>query len=173
MAALLPQRCYLAVLYLNWVLYFGVAIALALRGSYAFLGVWLIAAPVFMYAYVRLFPRMSPAMGYGSVVDAPAAHTPRTPVRVTMYSGLGCPFCPLMERRLRALQQDMGFELDVVDVTARPGLIRGAAIRSVPTIEVDGRRHAGCITSQELAVLITGDAADSTTAVSAAAASAP
>jgi len=152
----LPQRCPVPFLYLNWLLYLGLALFFGLRREWLFLGVWVLAAPPLMYAYVRWFPRLSESLGYGSVADRPAERAAPGAATVVMYTGLGCPFCPIMERRLRELQPRMGFELKVIDVTRHPEIATRKRIGSVPTIEVAGRRQAGCVTSQELARLIAG-----------------
>lgn len=158
----LPQRCPLAMVYLTWLGYLTGVVALWIVGEYARLGVWLIALPAAVYVYVRIFPRISSRLGYGSVADrSPSTGTPGAqpqPPTVTLYTGAGCPFCPIVESRLKALQQTVGFELTVVDVTVRPDLAARHRIGSVPVVEVAGRRRAGCATSQELAQLITADA---------------
>lgn len=157
MKQLLPQKCPTAFLYLTWVLYAAVTAYLALRGDYVRAVVWLVAFPPALWAYVRLFPRISEYMGYGRVDDDAAAETPATGgARVTMYSSLGCPFCPIVERRLKELQGRMGFELDVVDVTVRPDVARSKGIKSVPVVEAGGHRLIGHATTRQLAELVRG-----------------
>jgi len=170
MRNLLPQRCPVAVLYLNWLLFLGVAVFFAVQRQLVGLIVWIVAAPPAMWAYVRVFPRISAVLGYGSVADQAPESPGRSAARVTMYTGIGCPFCPIMEQRLRALQPVMGFELDVVEVTGRPDLVRRKRIGSVPVIEVEDRRRAGCMTTQELSLLIAGTAPAKVAAPSGAAA---
>ena len=161
MTGSLPQRCPIVLLYLNWLAFLGVAAYLALERQPVFLAVWIVVAPPALYGYIRVFPRISRLLGYGSVTDREAVDPARAAARVTLYTGAGCPFCPIMEQRLRALQVTMGFELEVIEVTRRPGLVGRKRIGSVPLIEVDGRRRAGCLTSRDVAVLIAGDAGDS------------
>jgi glutaredoxin len=156
MKQLLPQHCPLPFLYLAWVVYIAGTVYLAATGEFTLAGVWLIVLPTAWWLYVRLFPSLSPYLGYGRVDDAePAAVVPQH-VRVTMYSSVGCPFCPLVEERLRVLKQEMGFELEHVDVTLRPELLRAKSIRSVPVVEVGDRRLVGHATTRELAELIGG-----------------
>ena len=50
----------------------------------------------------------------------------------------------------------MGFTLEVVDLTLRPQLLAKRGIRSVPVVEVGGRRLVGNATSEQLAALIAG-----------------
>ena len=45
-----------------------------------------------------------------------------------------------------------------VDVTMKPALVRAKKIRSVPVVEVGGRRLVGNATTQELARLVRGGA---------------
>lgn len=157
MKQLLPQECPLIFLYFTWALYLAGLIFFPVRGELLLAGAWLFAVPLAVWGYVRVFPRISHFLGYGRVDDLAATNTPRSGQTVTMYSSLGCPFCPLVEKRLRALEKDMGFEFRYVDVTLKPELVRGKGIRSVPVIEVDGRRLVGHATTQELASLIAGD----------------
>mgnify|MGYP005848395887 CR=1 FL=1 len=72
------------------------------------------------------------------------------------YTALGCPFCPVVKRRLLALQSQLGFELTELDVTARPGLVTAKGIMSVPVVEVGETRLVGNATSEQLARLIQG-----------------
>ncbi len=160
----LPQRCPLATVYLTWFGSVAGLVALWVVGRYALLGGWLVALPAFVYGYVRLFPKISSGLGYGSVEDRPLSTTPAdaasTAPAVTLYTGAGCPFCPIVEARLKGLQQSLGFQLTVVDVTLRPDLAARHRIGSVPVVEVAGRRRAGCATSDELALLIGGGQAE-------------
>ncbi len=162
MRAMLPQQCPVVMVYFTAVVYVGAAILLAFVAPFPMLVAWLAAVPLFLWLYVRVFPRISTAMGYGSVADVATAApaTPPAPARVTLYTGLGCPFCPIVENRLKALQSRMGFELQVVDVTARPDVAAREHIRALPVVGVDGRRRAGCATTDELAALIAGAPAE-------------
>jgi glutaredoxin len=159
MKALLPQECPLLFLYLTWALYVTGLIYFPMRGEWAPAGAWLVVFPLALWGYVRIFPRISQVLGYGRVDDVAALRTSRSsPKTVTMYSSLGCPFCPIVEERLRALEVELGFELTHVDVTLKPGLARAKKIRSVPVVEVEDRRLVGHATTQELAILIAGEA---------------
>lgn len=156
MKQLLPQECPLLLIRLTWLVYLGGMVALPLRGDLPAALVWLFALPLAVWAYVRVFPRISPFLGYGRVDDVPAPGAGHVRTAVVMYGSLGCPFCPLVERRLRALQEIMGFELVYVDVTLRPDVVRAKGIRSVPVVEVGDRRMVGHATTEELADLISG-----------------
>lgn len=48
----------------------------------------------------------------------------------------------------------MGFELETIDVTLKPELLRRKGILAVPVVEVGGRRIVGHATSRQLADLI-------------------
>ena len=154
MKRLLPQQCPLAFLYLTWAAYILGTAYFLISGDYLRAGVWVVALPTAWWVYVRIFPRVSHYMGYGRVDDAAPGAIDHRAVRVTMYSSLGCPFCPIVQGRLIKLQQQMGFELEHVDVTLHPELLRAKSIRSVPVVEVGDRRWVGHATTRELAELI-------------------
>lgn len=149
-SAEMPDRFSLRdrLLYLAGLIFFPVV------GDYIAAVAWLVALPAALWAYVRLFPHICEYLGYGRVDDVAPASVERRPVRVTVYTSLGCPFCPIVESRLKALQQDMGFELEQVDVTLRPYTVTAKNIRSVPVVEVGNRRLVGHATTRELAALI-------------------
>jgi glutaredoxin len=102
--------------------------------------------------YIRVFPRLSQALGYGSVSDVAASRLPDAPgvTRVVLYTARACPFCPILKRRLVDLQPRLGFDLKVVDVTFRPNLVRAKGLRSVPVVEAGGRFLVGNATSAQL-----------------------
>jgi predicted DsbA family dithiol-disulfide isomerase len=77
---------------------------------------------------------------------------------VTLYTALGCPFCPLIENRITELQKQMGFSLDKIDVTLRPDLLASKGIRSVPVVDAGGKLLTGLVTTKELAAAIGGSA---------------
>jgi glutaredoxin len=160
----MKPQCYLISIYLNWIVYLG-GLAYLVFGKHdlRFAAVWLIAVPLFQLAYVRLFPHISAAMGYGRVDDqntAPPAPAPQD-THVRFYVALGCPFCPVVEKRLRALQQRMGFEIEKIEVTYRPELLSSKGIRAVPVVEVGDRRIVGHATTDQLIVLISPPASPS------------
>ena len=157
MKQMLPRECPLAFLYLTWALYLAGLIYFPIGGELLLAGTWLFAFPLALWGYVRVFPSISQFLGYGRVDDVAATVSHSSSETVTMYSSLGCPFCPIVEERLRALQMEMGFELTYIDVTLKPDLIRSKGIRSVPVVEVGARRWVGHATTRELAELIAGE----------------
>ena len=152
----MKQQCHLAMIWLSWVVYVGGAAAALWLHNWLFAGFWILLAPLAMGQYIRRFPAISGAMGYGSVADTPApAHEPDLPhQQVTLYTALGCPFCPLIEARLEHLQAGLDFSLQKIDVTLRPDLLLAKGIRAVPAVEVQSRIRTGLLTSEELAELI-------------------
>lgn len=102
--------------------------------------------------YIRVFPKISRSLGYGSVEDVPSeAHSPTIPVsKVALYTANVCPFCPIVRQRLVELQPTLRFELLEVDVTFQPGLTRDKGIRSVPVVETEGRLWFGNGTTAQL-----------------------
>lgn len=152
----MKQRCPLVLVHLTWLVYLAGLVYLPMRGETLAAGIWLVGLPVFMLLYVRTFPRTSRFFGYGRVDDKPAENVWSAPVKVTFYGAMGCPFCPIVSRRLHALQERMGFTLEHVDLTTKPGLLARKGIRSVPVVEVGDRRLVGNATSEQLAELISG-----------------
>ena len=157
MKPLLPQQCPIVFLYVTWALYLAGLVYFPLRGELLLTGAWLVAVPLAVWGYGRIFPHISQLLGYGRVDDVVAGNAPQSKQTVTMYGSIGCPFCPLVEERLRELEKAMGFELRHVDVTLKPDLVRGKGIRSVPVVEVGDRRLVGLATTQDLAIIIAGD----------------
>lgn len=154
----MKQQCNMSLIYLNWIVYLGGLVYLAWANKYTAAALWLVLLPLGVWAYLRLFPKFSVHLGYGSVEDkrTEGAAYARVPTKVRFYVALGCPFCPVVERRLRALQQQMGFELGKIDVTYRPELLAKKGVRAVPVVEADDRRLVGHATTDQLAALIAG-----------------
>jgi len=126
----------------------------AYRANWVALVLWLILLPSLKWALLRFFPRISTWRGYGSVDDTPPASVKKASVEVTYYSLLGCPFCPIVEQRLKTLQKEMDFRLTKIDLTFRPHLSASKGIQSVPIVEVGQNRLTGNATTEQLARLI-------------------
>jgi glutaredoxin len=56
---------------------------------------------------------------------------------VTVYSKADCHLCEEAMRTLRTLQQEFGFELRELDITADETLLRGYFER-IPVVDIDG-----------------------------------
>lgn len=151
------QQCYLVMIWASWATYLGAFAWFLATGELWLAAGWLLLLPLAQWIYVLNFPRISHLMGYGSVDDEPATEADPTAAEVTLYTALACPFCPLVEQRLEALQETMGFELRKVDVTLRADTLVSKGIRSVPVVEAGDRRITGNATSRELAELIAGE----------------
>jgi hypothetical protein len=109
--------------YGSWiVLLIGMAFYL-FRGSVVQAVVWVFFVGLFLWLYVKYFPSLAKFMGYGSVADKPATTLQSSKARVILYTGVGCPFCPIVEKRLTELQKKMGFELSEIDVTLKPDIL--------------------------------------------------
>ncbi len=153
----MKQHCTLLNVWLTWLGLPALALAVGwLRGWPG--GVVVLAVGVAAeLIYLRVFPSLSRYLGYGSVADEPAAAGEGTEVarQVVFYSANICPFCPIVRRRLKALRDELGFELKEIDLTFRPELARAKGIRSVPVVEAEGRFLHGNATTSQLAALIT------------------
>jgi thiol-disulfide isomerase/thioredoxin len=150
----MKQQCHLSMIYCTWVMYVGGVAYLLATARWAYAVGWLVGVPLFEWYYIRNFPRFSPLLGYGKIADEQADGVAQSQARVTFYTALGCPFCPLMEQRLRELQAEMGFSIDKIDVTLHPEILISKGIRSVPAIETGGRVLFGLITKKDLAAAI-------------------
>ena len=152
----MKQQCHLAMIWFSWLVYVGGAAAALWFHNWFFAAAWILLAPLAEWQYIRRFPAISGMMGYGSVADHPAtSHEAGIPhQQVTLYTALGCPFCPLIEQRLEHLQARLDFWLVKVDVTLRPDLLAAKGIRSVPALEVRGQIRTGLMTSDQLAEFI-------------------
>jgi glutaredoxin len=152
------QQCTVRSLYLSGAMYVigyvaGLIIFAIARNWLAWF-LWLVLLPCLKWAYLRFFPRLSILRGYGRIFDRVAPQIGMVPVEVTYYSLLGCPFCPIVERRLKELQKAMGFTLKPVDLTLKPHVAKLKGIQSVPVVEVGSERVVGNATSEELARFI-------------------
>jgi glutaredoxin len=157
----MKQQCNLAMIYLNWLLFAGGLTFFLFERLYVLAVAWVVMLPLAMWGYIRVFPFISQAMGYGSIIDEPEpARMMKTgPVEVRLYTALGCPFCPVVKQRLTALGERMGFQLKEIDVTLKPGLLAIKGIRTVPVVEAGDRRLVGNTTSEQLAEFISGTVA--------------
>lgn len=148
----MKQQCYLINVWFTWLGIPALAIAMGLLVSW-WAAPFIIVTGVFaQIAYIRIFPKISRWLGYGTVEDV-TVEPPVQPVgasKVTLYTANVCPFCPIVKQRLGELQGKLGFELSEVDVTFQPGLLKKKGIRSVPVVEKDGRLWIGNATTAEL-----------------------
>jgi thiol-disulfide isomerase/thioredoxin len=150
----MKKQCHISMIYLTWAMYAGGLVYFGWRGQWVMALVWLAGVPLFEWLYIRKFPRLSRSMGYGPIVDEGAEAAGNAPVKVVLYTALGCPFCPLIEQRLEDLRKQMGFTLEKIDVTLRPDLLAAKGIRSVPVVEAGARLLFGLVTTKELAEAI-------------------
>ena len=148
------QQCTVTGLYRVWLAYAAGLIAFAATGSWITLGVWAAGIPVGKWLQIHFYPHLSHLFGYGKVEDRTPASVNRVSTTVTFYHALGCPFCPIVLSRLKALEREMGFTLRSVDVTLHPQFLASRGIRSVPVVEVGERCLVGNPTSNQLAELI-------------------
>ena len=151
------QQCTVSSLYRIWVAYALGLIVLVMIRNWTDLLIWAAVVPLAKWAQIAFYRRLSPLFGYGSAQDENAPALAPVPVVVTFYHALGCPFCPIVLERLKALQRTLGFTLNSVDVTLRPQFLASRGIRSVPVVEVGGRLLVGNATSRQLAELVAGN----------------
>lgn len=149
------QQCSVTSLYGIWAGYASGLAVFAYSRNWIALLAWLVLVPFGKLLHIRFYPHFSSFFGYGQIpADRLPARVERAPVTVTYYSALGCPFCPIVLRRLEALQKPMGFTLETVNLSLHPQFGAKKGIRSVPVVEVGGKRLIGNATSEQLAELI-------------------
>ncbi|MGA9474436.1 MAG: hypothetical protein WBV36_18355 [Terriglobales bacterium] len=153
--ALRPQQCSVAGLYRIWGAYAAGLVFFAWTAHWIAFGFFLVLVPVGKLLQMRFYSQLSSLFGYGPIANdqIPAAVAISSAI-VTYYSALGCPFCPIVLQRLHALQGQMGFTLQTINLSLNPQLAVTRGIRSVPVVEVDGHRLTGNVTSEQLANLI-------------------
>ncbi len=107
--------------------------------------------------YIKLFPRISKWLGYGSVEDVAISPAQKIKISsiVTLYTANVCPFCPIVKKRLIEMQRNLEFKLNEVDITFKPNLIKEKGFRSVPVIEMAGNYWFGDATSAQLLSFLT------------------
>ncbi|HUI66150.1 MAG TPA: glutaredoxin family protein [Bacteroidota bacterium] len=159
MERIVKQQCHISFVYGSWAIFLLGIIWFIVRGDIVRAGVWAFFIALFLWLYVRYFPSLSRLLGYGSVADRPASEIKPIRTKVTLYTGAGCPFCPLVRRRLEDLRTTMGFELEQKDVTLKPDLVLARGIRALPVVEIGESRWIGNGTSDELARFIAMSAA--------------
>jgi glutaredoxin len=154
------QQCNVVGLALGWIGYAAGLGYFTYRHQWVVALAWMAGVPALRWAMYRSFPRISPFLGYGRISDAFSSVPPSqpgsqaAPVAVTFYSFFSCPFCPIVLARLEALQKQMGFRLQTIDVTLKPQTLMRKGIRSVPVVEVGEHRLVGNSTTEQLAALI-------------------
>jgi glutaredoxin len=151
----MKQQCHISFVYGSWLILVCGFLYCLIRGNILQAVLWACFVAFFLWLYVRYFPSLSRYMGYGSVADQPAKDIQPSHSKVILYTGLGCPFCPLVRRRLHELQSTMGFDLAETDVTLKPDLLIAKGIRALPVVEVGEALWVGNATSQQLATFIT------------------
>jgi glutaredoxin len=155
----MKQQCHISFVYGSWLILVCGLLFYVIRGNYFQAGSWVFFIIFFLWLYVRYFPLLSRFMGYGSVADQHATNIQPTKTKVFLYTGLGCPFCPLVKRRLVELQSKMGFELNEIDITFKPDVMIAKGIRALPVVEVEKDHWVGNATSEQLANFIRSKAA--------------
>ncbi len=150
----MKQQCHITFVYGSWLILLCGLAFLLIHGNVLQAVLWVGFIVLFLWLYVRYFPSLSRFMGYGSVADQPATEAPASSTMVILYTGLGCPFCPLVKRRLQELQSRMGFELSEMDITLKPDVLIAKGIRALPVVEVAEARWVGNATSEQLASFI-------------------
>ena len=148
------QQCSVLGLALSWLGLPAGLLYFVYERSWVGGALFVVLVPCLRWALFHFFPSVSRFLGYGRVDDQMPESTNTARVAVTFYSFFSCPFCPIVLQRLEALQHDMDFTLEKVDVTLHPQMVVSKGIRSVPVVEVGGKRLVGNVTTAQLAEFI-------------------
>ena len=153
----MKQECNLSMVWLTWL---GIPVLAILIGTIQgwWVSLFIIIVGVFaQITYIRVFPRISKFLGYGSVENETIKSTQKNEISsiVTLYTANVCPFCPIVRQRLNELKSNLEFNLNEVDITFKPNLIKEKGIRSVPVIEANGEYWIGNATSVQLLSFLT------------------
>src|SRR5947207_5879152 len=156
--ATMKQQCGLPRLYIAVVMfaiiYAGGVVFFAYKKNWPALVLWLILTPCARWASIRLSALTTKLRGHGSVEDKLPSSVNKAHIEVAFYSHNGCPYCPIVKRRLEALQKEMDFTLTKTDLTFQPQIAAKKGIRSVPVVEVGNERLIGNSTTEQMAQLI-------------------
>jgi hypothetical protein len=155
-SSLKQQQCSVPNLVFSWLIYLAGFAYMGYERHWAGGLFWLVLVPCVRLALYKGFPNISRFLGYGRVDDQlPAsANVSNSHVAVSFYSFFSCPFCPIVLQRLEALQKQMGFTLEKIDVTLKPQILMSKGILTVPVVEVGKNRLVGNATTEQLSRLI-------------------
>jgi glutaredoxin len=154
---MLKQECNLGMIWLTWLGLPALAFVMGIIQGWPAAVFILIVGVLAQIIYIKVFPKVSRWLGYGSVEDVAVDSTQKikVPSKVMLYTANVCPFCPIVKQRLIELQRNLEFQLEEVDITFKPNLIKEKGFRSVPVIEKDGEYLIGNATSAQLLTFLT------------------
>ncbi len=153
----MKQECKLGMIWLTWLGIPALALLMGIKLGWLAALFILIVGVFAQSIYIKVFPKMSRLLGYGSVEDVAVDSTQKikVPSKVMLYTANVCPFCPIVKQRLIELQKNLEFQLEEIDITFKPNIIKEKGIRSVPVIEKDGKYLFGNATSAQLCEFLT------------------
>lgn len=154
---MMKQECRLEMIWLTWLGLPVLALIMGIMLGWPAAVFMLIVGVFAQIIYIKVFPKISRQLGYGSVEDITADSTQKTkvPIKVILYTANVCPFCPIIKQRLIELQKNLKFQLEEVDITFKPSLIKEKGFRSVPVVEKNGEYLFGNATSVQLIEFLT------------------
>lgn len=150
----MKQQCNVSFVYSSLFILIGGIVYFLIKGLYIHIILWALTILAAVWLYDRLFPRISRFLGYGPIDDEWANQLDQTRVNIVLYTGLACPFCQIIKKRLKELQPRMEFNLKEVNVTLRPVVVISKGIRALPMLEVGDSKLVGNATSDELVKFI-------------------
>ena len=153
----MKQECKLIMIWFTWLGLPALALIMGIIQGWLAAVFILIVGVFAQIIYIKVFPKISRLLGYGTVEDVIVDSTKKIKVssKVILYTANVCPFCPIVKQRLIEVQKNLEFQLEEVDITFKPNLIKEKGFRSVPVIEKDGKYLVGNATSVQLNSFLT------------------
>jgi len=150
----MKQQCNISFVYSSLSILIGGIVYFLLKGLYFHIVLWIFCILTLVWLYDRLLPVILGYLGYLTMDDEWANQLDHTQVNVILYTGLACPFCSIVRKRLKELQPRMEFNLKEVNVTLKPDVVISKGIRALPVIEVEKVMLVGNATSEQLVKFI-------------------
>ena len=148
----MKQECKIGMIWLTWLGIPILSIGFGVTQGWWAAAFILIVGVLGQIFYIKSFMLLSKFLGYGSVIDVAVESNLefKSLPMVTLYKANVCPFCPIVKQRLINLQRDLKFELQEIDITFKPSLIKEKGFQSVPVIEIGGDYWVGNATSAQI-----------------------
>lgn len=150
----MKQQFSISFVYSSLLILVGGVAYFLIKGLYFQIILWVLLITLVVWIYDRFFPIISKYMGYGPMDDEWVNQLDQTRVNVILYTGLACPFSPIVRKRLKELQPRMDFKLKEVNITLKPNIVISKGIHALPVLEIGKVRLVGNATSEQLVKFI-------------------
>jgi glutaredoxin len=150
----MKQQCNISFVYSSLSILVGGTVYFLLKGLYFHIILWIFFILALVWLYDRFLPVILGYLGYLTMDDEWANQLDHTQVNVILYTGLACPFCKIIKKRLKELQPRMDFKFKEVNITLKPVVVISKGIHALPVLEVGESRLVGNATSDQLVKFI-------------------